>query len=62
MTRRYPKIVDARTAQTILAAHGVRYSVRQLQRWTHSGIAGGFQSRSGRCLFRSGAIVRTLYC
>jgi len=61
MTRQYPRVVTAQQAQTILAAHGVRLHIRTVQRWTHRDIAGGFISARGRCLYRSGALIRTMY-
>lgn len=60
-TRRYPPVVTAQDAHSILAAHGIRLHIRTVQRWATAGRAGGFRSRSGRCLFRSGRLVRTFY-
>ena len=61
MTRQHPKVVTAQMAQAILAMHGVRLHIRTVQRWAHRDIAGGFMSRSGRCLYRSGALMRAMY-
>lgn len=60
-TRKHPPVVTAQAAQGILAAHGIRLHIRTVQRWATAGRAGGFRSRSGRCLFRSGRLVRTMY-
>jgi hypothetical protein len=59
--RRYPAVITAQQAQQAMASYGVRLHIRTLQRWAHKGIAGGFVSRGGRCLYRSGAMVRTFY-